>query len=135
MNEMHIDRASEEQKQQEERYAQWMADHPEAKISEENLRECEPEIAKFEELITSFESTYSLEELLSITDLASKEGQRNPLREQAKVALNPIFEMLTTLKKETNISLEKCEELKEEYKRLSRAVGMTIEGDKIDHSR
>ncbi|MFA6365442.1 MAG: hypothetical protein WCW78_03515 [Candidatus Paceibacterota bacterium] len=135
MNEMHIDRASEEQKQQEERYAQWMADHPEVKISPENLRECGPEIEEFEEFITSFETTYSLEELLSITDLASKEGQRNPLREQAKVALNPIVATLNTLKRETNISPEKYEELKEEYRRLSRAVGMTIEGDKIDHSR
>jgi len=44
---------------------------------------------------------------------------------------------LNALKKETNISPEKYEELNEKKKRLARAVGMinTLENNRVDHKR
>jgi len=133
MNEMPTNPDSEEQNG-EERYAQWMSEHPEIEISPENLRECEPEIAEFEEIVAQFESTYSLEELHLISDLTSEEAPHHPLREPAKVALLPIVEKLTILRRETNISSEKHSELMAKYKNLSRAVGI-INNNKVDHNR
>ena len=123
-----------ERQDQEAQYAQWMKDHPEIKIPEEDLRECGPEIAEFEKIIASFELTHSLSELLSIIDLTPEEAPKHPIREPAKVALIPIVEKLNALKMETNISPEKYAELKAKYKHLSRAVGM-INSNKVDHDR
>jgi len=114
--------------------ADYLARHPEPVISPENLREAEPEIAQFESMITSFESTHSLTELNSIIDLSPQEAPKHAIREPARVALIPIVALLNTLKKETNISTEKHEELKAKYRRLSRAVGM-INNNRVDHDR
>ena len=114
--------------------ADYLARHPEPEILPENLREAEPEIAQFESMITLFESTHSLAELNLIIDLTATEASKNPIREPARVALIPIIALLNTLKKETNISTEKHEELKTKYRRLSRAVGM-INNNKVDHNR
>jgi len=126
----------EEQKEQYE--AELLADYfarcPEPVIAPEDIREAGPEIAEFEGLIASFESTHSLAELHAITDLTPKEAPMHPVREPAKEALVPITDMLNKLKRETNITPEKHEELKSEYRRLSRAVGM-INGGKVDHNR
>ena len=122
---------SEEQKEQ---YEQWMKDHPETVIAPENLRECGPEIAEFEEMLVSFELIHSLAELHLIIDLKPEDAPKYPLRESAKAALIPIVAKLNILKKETNIASEKHEELKAKYKHLSRAVGM-INNNKVDHNR
>jgi len=114
--------------------AEYLARHPEPVISRENLREAGPEIAQFESMISLFESTHSLMELNLITDLTPAEAPKHPIREPARVALIPIVALLNTLKKETNISTEKHEELKAKYKRLSRAVGI-INNNKVDHNR
>lgn len=123
-----------ERKDQEAQYEQYMLDHPERIILPENLRESGPEIAEFEEMIALFESKYSLAELHSITNLTVEEAKQNPVREPARVALNPIVAKLNVLEEETNISPEKYEELKAKYKILSRAVGM-INNNKVDHDR
>lgn len=117
-----------------EQYEEWLKDNPEIEIPKENLRACEPEITEFEDMISSFESTYSFEELHSIIDLTAEEAPNYPVREQAKSALIPIVMKLNALEKETDISPEKLGELKAKYKRLSRAVGI-INSNKVDHSR
>ena len=131
------DSNAEEQKlseEQEQQYRQWMKDHPETVIAPEDLRECGPEIAEFEEMLASFELIHSLAELHLIIDLKPEDTPKHPLRESAKTALIPIVAKLNILKKETNIMPEKHEELKAKYMRLSRAVGM-INNNKVDHNR
>lgn len=122
----------------EQYYAELLADyferHPETIIAPEDLREAGPEIAQFQNMITLFESTHSLSELNSIIDLTPSETPEHPIRQPAKVALIPINALLNTLKKETNISIEKHKDLKNEYMRLSRAVGM-INNNIVDHNR
>ena len=117
-----------------ERLVDYLARHPDPVISPENLREAGPEIAEFEALVVSFESMHSLAELHSIIDLTPTEAPKHAIREPARVALIPIVALLNILKKETNISIEKHEELKAKYKQLSRAVGM-INNNKVDHNR
>lgn len=123
-------------KQQEQENLEWLAyylaGNPEPVI--ENLREAGLEIAELETMITSFESAHSLEALHLIIDLDPAEASKHPIREPAKLALIPIVAKLNIFKKETNISTEKHNELKEKYMRISRAVGM-INGNKVDHNR
>ena len=120
--------------EQEEQYEQWMKDRPETIITQEDLRECGPEIAEFEEMLISFELIHSLAELRLIIDLKPEDAAKYPLRESAKAALIPIVAKLNILKKETNIVPEKHEELRAKYMHLSRAVGM-INNNKVDHNR
>lgn len=77
--------------------------------------------------------TRSLAELHLIIDLKPEDAPKYPLRESAKTALIPIVEKLNILKKETNITPEKHEELKAKYMKLSRAVGI-INNNKVDHN-
>jgi len=136
MNEIYKEPKAEERNVQEDndRYEQWMKDHPETVIAPENLRECGPEIEEFEKMLKAFESEHSLEELSLIIDLTPEEAPNHPVREPAKKALVPIVAKLNILKNETNITAEKHDELKAKYKRLSRAVGM-INNNKVDHDR
>jgi hypothetical protein len=117
-----------------EQLADYLARHPEPVISKEDLREAEPEIIEFESMIALFESVHSLTELNSIIDLTPQEAPKHAIREPARVALIPIVTLLNILKKETNISTQKYEELKAKYRRLSQAVGM-INNNKVDHNR
>lgn len=103
-------------------------------ILEENQRECAQEIIEFQDMIAVFEATYSIEELNAIVDLPSEDAPNHPMRDPARKALNPIFAKLNVLVKETNITVEKYEELKKRWKVLSNAVGM-INGGKVDHNR
>jgi len=108
--------------------------HPEQLTTPATLREAGPEIVEFEAMITLFESMHHLEELNSITNLTPVEAPKHPTREPARLALIPIVATLNALKKETNISPEKLEEVKAKYMRLSRAVGI-INNNKVDHNR
>ncbi len=98
------------------------------------MRECGPEIAELEEMLTAFESAHSLAELLLVTDLTPQEAPNHPIREPARKALIPIVSKFNKLKKETNISPEKHEELRAKYMILSRAVGI-INNNTVDHNR
>jgi hypothetical protein len=124
--------------QQEREDAELLADyltrHTEPVIPKENLREAGPEIVEFEAMITLFESMHHLEELNSIINLTPAEAPKHPTREPARLALIPIVVLLNTLKKETDITPTKHEELKAKYMRLSRAVGI-INNNKVDHNR
>lgn len=136
MNEIYKQPSAEELKRQEEneQYDQWMKDHPEETITPEDLRECGPDIAEFEDMVKAFESEHSLSELHLIIDLTPEEALKHPIREPAKKDLAPIVAKLNMLKEETDISPERHKELKEEYMRLSRAVGI-INNNKVDHNR
>jgi len=125
-----------ERKEEDERCAQFEKDHPELFKVTEVKRECGPEIASFEGMIASFEATYSLEELHAIAVLMPKDAPSHPVRQPAKIALEPIVALMHVLKEETDISDAKYAELRAQYKRLSQAVGM-INGltGKVDHTR
>lgn len=120
--------------EQQARYEEWLLAHPEAEMVPENLRESGPEIAEFENLLSSFESEHSLEALHAVVDLTVTEAPQHPLREPARRALIPISNLLNTLKNETDITREKHEELVEKYMILSMAVGM-LNNNKVRHSR
>jgi hypothetical protein len=142
--------------------AQYMEMNPDkfAEVAPEKLRECEPEIAEFEGMIAAFEAKHSLEELHAIVDLTpgevacyalqvtvspeklalladptSEDVSRYLVRKVAREALAPIAAKLNGLKEKTNISPEKYKELNARYKRLTRAVGFTDGGNKVDHER
>lgn len=136
MNEIYKEPSAEELKLKEEneRYEQWMKDNPDIVIAPEDLRECGPEIAEFEDMLLSFESAHSLAELFLIIDLTPEEAPKHPIREPARKALIPIVSKLNILKEETNISSEKYGELETKYRHLSNAVGM-INSSKVDHNR
>ena len=89
---------------------------------------------KFDSLIASFESKYSLAELHSIIDLTPQEAPNHPLREPARVALADIVEELNKLKDTYGETSAEYKSIKEKYMRLSRAVGM-INKNKVDHNR
>ncbi|MDD5726904.1 MAG: hypothetical protein PHC53_05935 [Patescibacteria group bacterium] len=116
----------------EEQAAQWLKDHPELVAVPEVLKESGPEIAQFEGMIAAFEAEHPLEQLHQIVDLTVEQAPHHPIREPARLALIPIVAKLTAIKKDTDISQEKYEELKALYKRLSRAVG-AVRNSKVDH--
>lgn len=124
-----------ELQEQEERYALYMKNHPDVVIPPENLRESGPEVAQLEEMLVAFESTYSLEELHAITDLTAEEAPKHPIRAPAKEALGHIVAKLHTIKHETNVSLQKYEELRARYRQLNYAVGLINKDGKVDHDR
>jgi len=117
-----------------EQLADYLTRHPEPVISKEDLREAGPEIVEFEAMTALFESMHHLKELNSIINLTPVEAPKHPTREPARLALIPIVVLLNTLKKETDITPTKHEELKAKYMRLSRAVGI-INNNKVDHNR
>lgn len=101
---------------------------------QETKLEHEPEVAKFKELVALFETEHSLAELHLIINLSPEEAPNHPIREPARKAIGPIVSQLKKLKEETNISPEQYEDLRAEYKRLSRAVGIINKGV-VDHTR
>lgn len=126
---------AEELKQQQE-LADLLADYL---IRHPNLEPLSPELAEkvreeFDSLISLFESKHSIEELHSITDLTPKEALNHPIREPARVDLIEIEARLSKLKPTYGEGSKEYQFIKEQYKRLSRAVG-TINNNKVDHTR
>ena len=115
-------------------YAELAAEMDKQNAPPEIKRECGPEIVKFDELIVAFEQEHSLEALHLIIDLKRAEAPEHPVREPARKALAPVFAQLKVLKLETDIPEERLLEIKQDYKRLSMAVGV-INNDKVDHTR
>lgn len=124
-----------ERREQEEAYEDWMKEHPRVVIPPEERREAGPEIERFEQMIADFEATYSLEELHAITELTFETAKDHPLRAPANKAISPIVTLLNALEEETDISPERHDALKAEYRRLSRAVGVIGKDDKVDHTK
>lgn len=69
-----------------------------------------------------------------IAQLSREEKNKYVIRDFAKVELKPITTLLNVLRDETNIPEVEYERLRNEYKTISRAVGM-LTGGKIDHTR
>ena len=109
--------------------------HPEpAPIAPENIRDYAMEAGEFDMMLALFESMYPLSQLILIKELTVEEASNHKLREPARIALGPIFAKLNKIEIETNIPAGELAKLKEQYGRLSRAVGM-INGGKVDHTR
>jgi len=125
---------SKQEQEENDRNEQFMKDHPELFEVPDKMRECGPEVAEFEALVASFESTHSLEALHEIVELTVEQAMAHPVRQPAKEALGPIVSLLNKLQNETDIPKEKYAELKAKYRRLSQAVGM-INNNKVDHTR
>ncbi len=125
--------------------AEMMAEPDEPEIVPEDRREAGPEIAELERMFAAFEANHSLEMLHAIVDLSgfvdviinAEKGitvPRHPLREPARLALEPIVEKLKKVEKIGDISPEKRAELWASYKRISQAVGI-VNGGKVIHDR
>lgn len=153
-----------QEREDDERWADYIKRHPVPVILKEDLREAGPEIAEFESMVSKFEAIHSLEKLNAIVDitpglfdlfwhdrdltqdqiestihnLAPEEVEKYKIIVAAKRDLAPIVAKLNTLQEKTNISADRYEELNEKYERLARAVGMinkTINPNKVDHER
>jgi len=96
--------------------------------------ECEEKIAEYETLIADFEAEHDLEALHAIVELTPDDAPHNELREPARLGLFPIVKLMNFLESQSNVSRERFEELKQNYKKLSRAVGMINRGI-VDHTR
>ena len=101
-------------------------------IPEEERRDCNQEAIELQNMFIAFKDKHQVAELYSIIDLTVEDAPNHPTREPAKRDLAPILAKLNILKKETNITTEKYDELQDQYRYLSRAVGM-ISGDKVRH--
>ena len=123
--------AVEEQKYQDDLWKEWQENNPPKEELIEK-RESGPDVLIFKEMIKSFETDHSIEELKLIVDLTSKDAKHHPVREPARKALIPIFKQFKVIKEETDISDEDYEKLRKEYKRILRTVGMII-NNKIVH--
>jgi hypothetical protein len=174
-----------QEKRDAERAEAYFVSHPEQLVTPTTLKEAGPEIAEFEGMIASFESTHSLEKLHSIVDLSPDltelfnraDDLEDPEREKkaietyekhnpgyvavykenmdraraivlspedtnvfetrraAKKDLKKIKEKLDVLQKNTSISKDKYEELKNTYRPLARALGsIKINTNRVDHS-
>lgn len=121
---------------QEDEYAAYYLSvtHPEKTGNSDSRREAGPSIEEFENLVSSFESSYSLAELHAIVDLDVKEADSHPLRFPAITDLKVIRASIDKIKKETDIESGKYDELYAKYKKLSHAVGI-LSGGKVDHTR
>ncbi len=122
-----------EQAEQMARYEAWRKDNPVQEVVPKTEQECKEAMAEFDELIEAFKSEHSLEALMAIVDLKPDQAIEDPLRQPAKLALNPIYSKLATLKKEPNITPEENAALTAKYMELSRAIGMFI-GSKLSHN-
>jgi|GEM_PF-992919 len=101
-------------------------------ILEKEKRDCNQEVGELQNLFTEFEVNHALDDLFNIIDLTVQDAPNHPLREPAKQDLDPIVTKLNILKKETNITTEKYDELNAQYKYLSKAVGF-ISGNQVRH--
>jgi len=109
----------------------WNRDHPDVVLV---LRESGYDIAAFENMIDIFTAEHSLAELNAIVDLTPEAAPQHPVREPARVALNPIYAKLVVIENETNVSPEKLAELKAKFRVISQAVGI-INNNKVWHDR
>lgn len=102
---------------------------------ETEKRDCNQEVAELQNLFEAFKTNHSIDELYSVINLTYKDAPNHPVREPARQNLITIVTKLNILKKETNVTTEKYEELNNQYKYLSKAVGIISgdNGDKVRH--
>lgn len=106
--------------------------HPEPVVESQESIEAEAEMEKFNELITTFEATHSLEALYVFSDITPENVDAiNAIREPARLDLIPI---VAAFQKYRNTNYELYVKMREKYMPLSRAVGI-INNKKIHHDR
>lgn len=121
--------AEEIEREENERYEAWMAEHPAVEITQDSLETCAEKVAECEAMMDSFEATYDLDALRAIAQFSSREERESSPRQPALDALAPIFKRLKYLNSQEAFPREARDTLGERYERLSQAVGNII-GDK-----
>jgi hypothetical protein len=117
-----------------EEEAEWESrkgDYEEKEPAPEAQTETEQAFIEILKLMDAFESEHSLAALNEIIDLTPQEAPLHPIRQPAKLALEPILTKMNELK---GAPKEQSELLYARYKKFSRAVGM-INNNKVDHNR
>ena len=117
-----------------EEEAEWelrKGDYEEEEITPETQTETEQAFVEIVKLMNTFESEHSLAALHAIIDLTPQEAPLHPIRQPAKLALEPILTKMNELK---GAPKKQSELLYARYKQFSRAVGM-INSNKVDHNR
>lgn|GEM_PF-7030335 len=121
--------AEEIEREENERYEAWMAEHPVVEVVKDSPETCAEKIAECEAMMDNFEKTHDLDALRAITQFASKEERESSPRQPALDALSLIFKQLKDLNKQGALQGELRDALEVRYEKLSQAVG-NITGDK-----
>lgn len=126
--------AEEIEREENERYEAWMADHPVVVITfvetaQDSPETCAEKVAECEAMMDSFEATYDLDALRVITRFSSKEERESSPRQPALEALTVMFKRLKYLNSQEALQRETRDALEARYEILSQAVGNII-GDK-----
>jgi hypothetical protein len=119
--------AEEIEREENERYEAWMAEHPIVESVKDSPEMWVEKIAECEAMMDSFEQTHDLNALRAITQFSSKEERENSLRQPALDALLVIFKQLKDLNKQGALQGEALDTLKARYETFSQAVGTIIE--------
>lgn len=121
--------AEEIEREENERYEAWMAEHPVVEITKDSPETWTEKIAECEAMMDSFEKTHDLDALRAITRFSSKEERESSPRQPALDALSLIFKQLKYLNSQGALQGETCDAFAARYEMLSQAVG-NITGDK-----
>jgi len=96
-------------------------------------RDPKEDVRLFKIMVDDFKDKYPLLALESIFSLTEDQERQNYMREQAKIALAKIFQVLGILHRETTISKEELSGLVDEYTKLLNAVGMRRNNGEVTH--
>jgi len=115
----------------EEQAAAYLAAQAEEPVAEV-LDEGDAQIEAFDTLVNVFERQHDMQYLLRI--VTEEQAKGDLVRDSAKASLKPIFDQLKNIQNMKGVPPEKRARLEEEWKRISRAVGMINRG-MVDHTR
>jgi len=125
--------AEEIEREENERYEWWMANHPVVEVRAEESPEAQAEKEATEEcegLMSDFEQAYDLEALRAITQFSSREERQNSIRQPALDALSSMFQRMKELSDQGALQRETRDVLGARYEKLSQAVGnITVDKD------
>ena len=121
--------AAEIEKEENERYEAWMAEHPTVEMKKDSQETWAEKISGCEALMDTFEKMHDLDALRAITQFSSKEERESSPRQPAMDALSLIFKELKYLNNQGALQGDIRNALEARYQTLSQAVG-NITGDK-----
>ncbi|MDP1759933.1 MAG: hypothetical protein Q8L01_00460 [Candidatus Woesebacteria bacterium] len=121
--------AEEIEREENERYEAWVAEHPAVDAKKDSPEIWAEKIAECEAMMDSFEKAHDLDALRAITQFSSKEERESSPRQSALDSLSLIFKLLKELNKQGALQGEVREAFEKRYEMLSQAVG-NITGDK-----
>lgn len=126
--------AEEVEREENERYEAWIAEHPVVEVPQDSPETQVEKVAEAEceEMMDSFEQTYNLEALRAIRQFSSKEERCSSIRQPALDALSLMFKRMKDLRNQGTLRKETREALGVRYEKLSQAVGnITVDKDGI----